>query len=75
MITPYFWLDQDSNFVYLHMRCPLLRAQDVEYTIEPSQFYFYCQPYFLRYYNYKIDNLIYMLNSELFLLDSPLQVD
>lgn len=49
MITPIFWLEQDDTYVYVFIKCPLMRAQDLEYTIDSKEFYFYCRPYFLRY--------------------------
>lgn len=48
MITPFFWLEQDDQHVIVHMKCPLVRAQDVEYTIDADTFHFYARPYFLR---------------------------
>lgn len=48
MITPRFELSQDDDFVILAMLCPLIKGENMEFSIEENKFTFSCQPYFLR---------------------------
>ncbi|KAI9208549.1 SHQ1 protein-domain-containing protein [Polychytrium aggregatum] len=48
MITPSFSLRQDDDFVYVTIRCPYVRTQEVEFFLEDTEFKFYAKPYFLR---------------------------
>ncbi|XP_028416679.1 protein SHQ1 homolog isoform X2 [Dendronephthya gigantea] len=48
MLTPAFELGQDEKFVFVYMKTPYIKAQDVEYFIEENLFKFYVKPYFLR---------------------------
>ncbi|KAJ3044288.1 Hsp90 cochaperone shq1 [Rhizophlyctis rosea] len=48
MLTPAFTVSQDEDFVTVMLRCPYVRAQEVEFYIEGTEFKFYVRPYFLR---------------------------
>ncbi|KGG50895.1 hypothetical protein DI09_50p20 [Mitosporidium daphniae] len=48
MITPVFWLDQSNDRVFITLKVPLIRAQEVEFTIDPQLFHCYAKPYYLR---------------------------
>jgi protein SHQ1 len=48
MITPQFQLDQNDEYIIVKIHCPLIKAQDVEFYVEGTEFKFYVRPYFLR---------------------------
>ncbi|KAI8917775.1 SHQ1 protein-domain-containing protein [Powellomyces hirtus] len=48
MLTPAFSISQDDEFVTVLLKCPYIKAQDVEFYIQDTEFKFYVRPYFLR---------------------------
>lgn len=48
MITPQFSVDQDTDFVYIKIRAPYIRASEVEFTVQENVFIFSLPPYYLR---------------------------
>ncbi|KAI8849569.1 SHQ1 protein-domain-containing protein [Chytridium lagenaria] len=48
MLTPLFKVDQDDEFVTLELKCPYVKAQNVEFFINECEFKFFVAPYFLR---------------------------
>lgn len=48
MLTPTFSADQTNEFVILTLKCPLIKAQNVEIDVNGPEFHFYGHPYFLR---------------------------
>ncbi|KAI8822541.1 SHQ1 protein-domain-containing protein [Fimicolochytrium jonesii] len=48
MLTPAFTISQDDEFVTVVLKCPYVKAQDVEFYISDTEFKFYISPYFLR---------------------------
>lgn len=47
-ITPRFWLRQDDDFLYVHIRVPYVRVSDMEFEVDGCEFSFWCKPYLLR---------------------------
>ena len=48
MLTPVFWLDQTEDRIFITLKVPLIRAQEIEFTIDPQTFHCYAKPYYLR---------------------------
>ncbi|ORX88265.1 SHQ1-domain-containing protein [Anaeromyces robustus] len=48
MITPSFHISQDENFINIIIKCPYIKAQNVEFFVEGNEFKFYIKPYYLR---------------------------
>ncbi|KAJ3411944.1 Hsp90 cochaperone shq1 [Chytridiales sp. JEL 0842] len=48
MLTPRFNVSQTDEFVILVLKCPFIKAQDVEFFIDDCEFKFYVAPYYLR---------------------------
>ncbi|KAJ3200851.1 hypothetical protein HDU67_001764, partial [Dinochytrium kinnereticum] len=48
MLTPLFQASQTDEFVILELKCPYVKAQNVEFFIEDCEFKFHVAPYFLR---------------------------
>ncbi|KND04881.1 Hsp90 cochaperone SHQ1 [Spizellomyces punctatus DAOM BR117] len=48
MLTPAFTISQDEEFVTVVIKCPYIKAQEVEFFINDTEFKFYVRPYFLR---------------------------
>ncbi|OUM68948.1 hypothetical protein PIROE2DRAFT_38662 [Piromyces sp. E2] len=48
MITPSFQISQDENFVNIIIKCPYIKAQNVEFFVDGTEFKFYIKPYYLR---------------------------
>eukprot|EP01124_Arcella_intermedia_P009473 TRINITY_DN1617_c0_g1_i2.p1 TRINITY_DN1617_c0_g1~~TRINITY_DN1617_c0_g1_i2.p1 ORF type:complete len:597 (-),score=165.26 TRINITY_DN1617_c0_g1_i2:4-1794(-) len=48
MIAPRFWLDQDDQFVYLHLKVKYIKASTADWYILENEFKFHCKPYFLK---------------------------
>eukprot|EP00730_Choanoeca_flexa_P017763 TRINITY_DN8587_c0_g1_i1.p1 TRINITY_DN8587_c0_g1~~TRINITY_DN8587_c0_g1_i1.p1 ORF type:complete len:540 (+),score=128.64 TRINITY_DN8587_c0_g1_i1:95-1714(+) len=48
MLTPEFRLDQDDDFIHVHIKAPYVKASSVDWYIDAQQFKFYVKPYFLR---------------------------
>ncbi|KAI9011139.1 SHQ1 protein-domain-containing protein [Gaertneriomyces semiglobifer] len=48
MLTPAFSLSQDDEFVTVILKCPYVKAGDVEFYVNETEFKVYVRPYFLR---------------------------
>ncbi|KAG4097846.1 SHQ1 protein-domain-containing protein [Neocallimastix lanati (nom. inval.)] len=48
MITPSFQINQDENFVNIIIKCPNIKAKNVEFFVDGTEFKFYIKPYYLR---------------------------
>ena len=48
MTTPRFNINQDDEYIYIHIHTPYVRVKDMEFTVEDNTFLFYCKPYHLR---------------------------
>ncbi|KAJ3105471.1 Hsp90 cochaperone shq1 [Phlyctochytrium planicorne] len=48
MITPLFNTSQDDEFVTVELRCPYVKAREIEFFIDDTEFKFFIAPYFLR---------------------------
>jgi protein SHQ1 len=48
MIKPKFFLDQDDQFVYVHVFIKYAKISDIEIEIEENKFWFYLKPYHLN---------------------------
>ncbi|KAJ3286593.1 Hsp90 cochaperone shq1 [Borealophlyctis nickersoniae] len=48
MITPVFSISQDDEYIIVVIKCPYVKAQNVEFYSEANEFKFYVKPYFLR---------------------------
>lgn len=48
MLTPQFSVDQDEKNVYIDIKAPFIRAQDVEFFVDGELFIFSLHPYYLR---------------------------
>ncbi|ORX44675.1 SHQ1-domain-containing protein [Piromyces finnis] len=48
MITPSFQISQDENFINIIIKCPYIKAQNVEFFVDGTEFKFYIKPYYLR---------------------------
>lgn len=48
MITPSFRITQDEDFVNIIIKCPYIKAQNVEFFVDGTEFKFYIKPYYLR---------------------------
>uniref|UniRef100_UPI003590117F protein SHQ1 homolog n=1 Tax=Myxine glutinosa TaxID=7769 RepID=UPI003590117F len=48
MITPFFELKQEPDFLSLSIRVPYSRAGDFDISVDGHDFHFYGKPYFLR---------------------------
>ena len=47
VLTPEFSLAQDERFVYFTIRCPNVRASEMEMVIAGTEFHFWAEPYLL----------------------------
>lgn len=48
MITPWFKLTQDTNFLFIHIKAAYAKISEVDIFVEDNDFRFYCKPYYLR---------------------------
>ncbi|KAA8915268.1 hypothetical protein TRICI_002625 [Trichomonascus ciferrii] len=48
MLTPQFSVDQDEKNVYIDIKAPFIRTQDVEFFVDGELFIFSLHPYYLR---------------------------
>lgn len=48
MITPSFKLRQNNEFLYIDIKTPFAKLNDLDVFIDENDFRFYCKPYFLR---------------------------
>ena len=47
MLTPKFEIEQDSEFLIIHIQAPYIKVSSVETYIDGDLFQFHCHPYFL----------------------------
>ena len=47
MLTPKFEIDQDTDFLIIHIYAPYVKISSVQTLIDGNLFQFHCQPYFL----------------------------
>ena len=47
VLTPEFTISQDSNFIYITIKCPNVRAKEMEMLIIDTEFHFSAEPYLL----------------------------
>src|SRR5690242_12838208 len=50
MITPNFKVEQDDNFIIIHMTIKYVKVSNVEFHIEKNNFRFYLKPYYINLY-------------------------
>lgn len=48
-ITPYFQCSQDNTFLYIRIRVPNAKGDDMEFSAVDNEFIFFSKPYFLRF--------------------------
>lgn len=48
MITPAFKLTQNNEFLFINIKTPFVKLNDIDIFIDETDFRFYCKPYFLR---------------------------
>ncbi|ANB14568.1 Shq1p [Sugiyamaella lignohabitans] len=48
MITPQFSVDQDDEFIYIKIKAPYIKAQNIEFVVDENVFIFSLHPYYLR---------------------------
>lgn len=48
-ITPYFQCSQDNTFIYIRIRVPNAKGDDMEFSAVDNEFIFFSKPYFLRF--------------------------
>lgn len=48
MITPSFKLDQNNEYLFINIKAPYPKLNDLDIFIDETDFRFYCKPYFLR---------------------------
>ena len=48
VLTPEFTISQDSRFIYIRIKCPNVRAQEMEMEIVGTNFHFSADPYLLQ---------------------------
>ncbi|EAY13043.1 hypothetical protein TVAG_212250 [Trichomonas vaginalis G3] len=46
-LTPDFWITQDSDFLHFTIKCPNVRAKDMELVVADTEFNFNAEPYML----------------------------
>lgn len=47
VLTPDFSLSQDDRFVYFKIKCPNVKASEMEMTVVGTEFHFWAEPYLL----------------------------
>ncbi|OHS96039.1 hypothetical protein TRFO_10220 [Tritrichomonas foetus] len=47
VLTPEFTISQDPSFIYIKIKCPNVRAQEMEMEISGTEFHFFADPYLL----------------------------
>jgi protein SHQ1 len=48
MITPTFVVSQTADFVIIELKCPFIKAQNVQIDVDHKQLRFYANPYFIK---------------------------
>ncbi len=48
MITPSFKLNQNNEFLFIDIKTPYAKLNDLDIFVDENDFRFYCKPYFLR---------------------------
>ncbi|KAI8915548.1 SHQ1 protein-domain-containing protein [Gorgonomyces haynaldii] len=48
MITPLFEITQNQTHLFIKIKCPYIKQQELETMVNENEFRFYCKPYFLR---------------------------
>jgi len=48
MITPYFKVEQEENFLFVHLKLKYVKISEVDFYLEGNNFKFHLKPYFLN---------------------------